>query len=142
MMHAFVLAAGLLLDSPDERGKRLLQTVCGGACHNVEFATSRRATKDEWTQTVIAMVKKGADATEEEFEAIVDYLARNFGPRLNVNKATAAKLAEFLELTAAEAAAIVRYRETKGEFKGWPDLKKVRGLPIKKLEPKKQTLEY
>lgn len=124
----FLFPANAQKESPDAQGKKLLENVCGPACHPTDFVTSRRATKDEWRHTVEAMVKKGADATEDEFQTIVDYLARNFAPnsadpgagqpaaKLNVNKATAEKLASFLKISAAEAAAVARYREANGNF--------------------------
>jgi competence protein ComEA len=130
----------------DPEGKKLLQRVCG-QCHKFEIVTSRRLTKDGWEKTVQAMVDKGADATDEEFNAVIDYLAKNYGPasgsaKLNVNKATAAELSAFLEIPQSDAAAIVRYRETNGNFKSWEHLKKVPGTDSKKLEAKKDRLEF
>jgi competence ComEA-like helix-hairpin-helix protein len=140
---------------PDGEGKTLLQNVCGTNCHKVDFVTTRRLSRDEWYRTVEAMAKKGADATDDQFLTIIDYLAKNFPPakdagqgsadsgeKLHVNKATSEKLASFLGISGPEAAAIVRYREANGNFKAWQDLKKVPGIDYKKIEAKKDRLSF
>ena len=73
------------------------------------------------------MVSRGAEATDEELDKIVEYLAANFSrPKIGVNQATAKELASALGLSAEDAEALVRYREKNGNFKEWDDLKKVR----------------
>jgi len=130
----------------DPEGEKLLQRVCG-QCHKLAIVTSRRLTKEGWQQTVQAMVDKGADASDEDFNAVIEYLAKYYGPKsgeakLNVNKAAATQLAPFFEVPESEAVAIVKYRESNGSFKSWEDLKKVPGLDGKKVEAKKDRLEF
>ncbi len=91
------------------------------------------------------MADLGADATDDEFTAILDYLVKNFPPpanKVNVNKATAAQLESGLALAAKDADAIVQYREKNGDFKSIDDLKKVPGLDTAKLEAKKNQLAF
>src|SRR5215210_2329403 len=76
-----------------------------GSCHEPERSTSSRRTRDQWLQTVNQMVARGAQGTDEELLAVVEYLAREHG-RVNVNLASAADIALVLGLTPAQAAAI------------------------------------
>jgi len=98
--------------------------------------------KDDWQATVDDMKGRGADGSDADFKTIVDYLAKYQGPEVNVNKASADDIQKQLDLTAAEAAAIVKYRQDKGDFKGWDDVQKVSGVDMKKLEPLKGRLVY
>jgi competence protein ComEA len=72
----------------------------------------------------------------------VAYLARFFGPDVNVNRASAPDLESQLEITADEAGAIVKFREAQGKLKDFSDLAKVPGLDVKKLEPIKQRIVF
>ena len=146
--RVFIVAAFILIPAraDDPEGRKLLQRVCGG-CHKLDMVTSRRLTKEIWTKTVQAMVDKGADASDEEFSAVIEYLSKYYGPgsgidKLNVNKSTAAQIATFLEITESEAGAIVRYRDANGNYKSWEELKKVPGVESKKVEAKKDRLEF
>ena len=74
---------------------------------------------------------RGAKGTDEEFAAIVEYLATNFlgeaQPKLNMNRATSIELESVLSLLRKEAAAVIAYRDKVGGFKSIDDLKKVPG---------------
>jgi competence ComEA-like helix-hairpin-helix protein len=63
---------------PDGGGKDALSSICT-QCHSLDRVTPLRRTAAAWQETVNAMRSKGADGTDQEFEAIVNYLARNFG---------------------------------------------------------------
>jgi len=65
-------------DLPDGPGKETVMTVCT-ACHGLEDIVSSRRTKAEWKKLVDKMISFGAEAKDEEVEAIVNYLAKNFG---------------------------------------------------------------
>src|ERR1700760_4967283 len=75
-------------DLPDGKGKETTQRICG-ACHGAEIVIGRKMDKDGWTQTVVSMVQRGAEGSDEEFAEIVDYLTANFSPdsKININKA-------------------------------------------------------
>ena len=66
-------------DLPDGVGKEVVTKVCT-ACHELTRISSKRRTKEEWNETVDKMAARGAKASDEEFEAIVTYLAKYFGP--------------------------------------------------------------
>jgi competence protein ComEA len=92
------------------------------------------------------MVNMGAEGSDDEYEAILVYLTKNFGPEapkpVNVNKATPVEIESTLALTRAESAAIVQYRADKGDFKSLDDLKNVPGLDFKKIEAKKARITF
>jgi len=124
-------------DLPDGPGKETFVRVCS-ACHGVEWATSTRRNKGGWEDVVALMTDRGLDLSEGEREAIVNYLARNFGitsaDKVNVNTATAEEMESRLRLTSKEADAIVKYRQQHGNFKDWNDLLKVDGVNAMKIE--------
>ena len=86
--------------------KANFERLCG-TCHEPERWTSSRRTRDQWLQTVNQMVARGAEGTDDELMAVVEYLTREHG-RVNVNLASAPDIALVLGLTPAESAAIVR----------------------------------
>lgn len=65
---------------PDGPGKETFAGVCS-ECHALEAATSQKLSKVDWQVKVDAMAAKGARASKEQFAAIVEYLAKNFGPQ-------------------------------------------------------------
>lgn len=139
----FVESAAAAL--PDGPGKDLTIRVCG-SCHSPEKATSLHQSSEDWENTVSKMANMGAQATDEEFNTIVAYLAKNFGPEapppVNLNTATAVDLESSLELLKSEAAAIIQYRSEKGGFKSIDDLRNVPGLDFKKIESKKSRITF
>ena len=79
ILAAFLLAAFVRAqDLPDGEGKDLVMNVCT-QCHDLARITSKKRTKEEWNDTVDKMAMRGAKASDEEFETIVAYLAKNFG---------------------------------------------------------------
>jgi hypothetical protein len=78
-LAAFLAASSLdAQDLPDGAGKNLVMKVCT-VCHELTRITSKRRTKDQWSDTVDKMAARGAKASDEEFEVIVTYLAKYFG---------------------------------------------------------------
>ena len=144
LVAPFVIAACVPLvqaqDLPEGKGKDLVDQVCG-ACHGTDLVSSRRATKEGWSYIVDDMVSRGASATNEQIAQINEYLAKNFG-QVNVNKGAAADLQSVLEISQAQAEAIVKYRTEHGNFKSVDDLKKVPGLESAGLEKKKDRVAY
>jgi competence protein ComEA len=127
-------------DLPAGKGKDVVEEVCG-ACHGADLVASRRATKQGWSYIVDDMVSRGATATNDQIAQINDYLTKNFG-QVNVNKAPSAEIASVLEVTSAQADAIVKYRTDNGDFKTIDDLKKTPGLETAKLDTKKDRVVY
>jgi competence protein ComEA len=130
--HAQDLVAG--------KGKDVVESVCG-ACHGTDLVSSRRATRQGWSYIVDDMVSRGASASNEQIAAINEYLAKNYG-QVNVNKGPSDEIASVLEITPAQADAIVKYRTDHGDFKTVDDLKKVPGLEAAGLDKKKDRVVY
>jgi len=79
ILTAFLLPASVQAqDLPDGAGKELVMNVCT-QCHELTRITSKRKSKEEWSDTVDKMASRGAKASDEEFDTIVTYLAKNFG---------------------------------------------------------------
>ena len=133
---------------PEGRGRTEFEAVCG-RCHPVERSTMLRLNEAQWQAIVDDMIGRGAEGSSDDFSRIVTYLAEHFGPnapgpirKVNVNRATASELTSVLGLAKADADAIVRHREEHGAYDGWPDLEKVSGLDLKKLETVKDRIEF
>jgi hypothetical protein len=69
--------AGAQDDLPSGQGKAELVKVCT-QCHSIESIPRIRYTREEWANLVYSMKDMGADATGEELETIINYLAKNF----------------------------------------------------------------
>ncbi len=131
---------------PDGPGKDTTQRVCG-VCHSVEVSVSARESREGWNSIVLNMIERGAKGSDDEFGEVVDYLTTHYPPgaaggKCNINTATAKEVEDALDITAEQAAAIVKYREEKGKFKGFEDLSKVPGFPVAKVTPKKALLTF
>jgi competence ComEA-like helix-hairpin-helix protein len=120
-------------DLPEAKGKDLYERICG-SCHGTDVVFKTRTTKEKWKVTVDEMAARGAEGTDEQLDTIIDYLAKCFGPRVNVNKAEAKDLETQFEITPKEAEATVQYRRDKGDFKELADLKGVPGVDFSKIE--------
>ncbi len=92
------------------------------------------------------MVNMGSEGTDEEYEKVLNYLTKAFGPEppkpIEINKATPIELEAGLALTRAESAALVQYRTEKGDFKSLEDVKNVPGIDFKKVEARKARLKF
>ncbi len=141
VLFAFCTAAFAQQKIDDAESKKLFEMVCG-QCHELSLTTGRRSTHDEWMDLVQRMAQKGANATDDQFFAIVDYLTKNYGPsKLRINEALAPDVAAFFAISQADAEAIVKYRKTNGNFKTLDDLFKS-GADRKKIEAKKDSIEF
>jgi competence ComEA-like helix-hairpin-helix protein len=101
-------------------------------------------TRQQWELKVIEMLQEEPDVTREERAVIIEYLAANFRPggKIYINKADAKDLESALEISAAEAEAIVRYRRSQGDFKTFEDLKKVPAFDSARVETRKDRLVF
>jgi len=142
----FLFAASAPAQSlPEGKGKAEFQRICG-QCHGVEMVIKLRMSEDRWAGMVDDMVSRGAQGTQDDFDRVTHYLGVNFGPekalKIGINKATAKELEAGLGISAEAAAAIVQCREKNGPFKEWRDLEKAPGLDLKKLEDKKDRIDF
>lgn len=116
-----LLLASIAQDLPDGPGKTDLLKVCQD-CHDTSVIIADNRTRDAWQKVIAKMADRGADGTDEQYEAIVSYLTKNFG-RINVNKATADEIRSGIGFTPEESDAIVKYRDKNGPYKDWRGLK-------------------
>jgi competence protein ComEA len=140
VVPAAIAAAPQLPDGP---GRAEMQKVCG-ACHEANRAASLRLTEEGWQTVIDGMKARGAKGTDEEFAAVLKYLAANFlgeaAQPLNINKAAAIDLESVAGLTRREAAAVRAWVDKSGPCKKLEDLKQVSGLDYKKIDDRKEFL--
>lgn len=126
-------------------GREEVQRVCS-TCHEVERSVSLRQDREGWKVTINKMINLGAQGSEADFAAALEYLAANYPaaamPKLNVNTAPAIDFEARLSLRRSESAAIIRYRNEHGSFKSIEDLKKVPGIDTAKIDAKKDVLVF
>ena len=144
-LFATTFTVSAMAELPPGPGHDETTKVCG-KCHSPEQAASLHQSKTGWEETISKMVNMGSEGTDEEYEAILNYLVKNFGPEaakpVNVNKATGVELEAGLGLSRTESAAVLQYRADKGDFKTLDDLKSVPGLDFKKVEAKKARVTF
>ena len=135
--------AAMAATMPEGAARELTVKVCG-QCHEPQRSASLRLTREGWDGVVAKMVGLGARASDAELEQITDYLATNFkgeAPKpINMNTASSIELESVAALLRKEAAIWIAYRNTKGPCKTLDDLKKVPGLPFKKIDDRRDRL--
>ena len=140
-----LFASAVRAQLPAGPGREEMQKICS-SCHEVERSVSLRQDRDAWKATVNKMVSLGAQGTEQEFSAALDYLAANYPayalPPLNVNTARAIDFETRLSLKRSEAALVIKYRAEHGKFASIEDLKKVPGVDVAKIESKRHVLVF
>jgi cytochrome c5 len=67
------------VETTDQGGATLLESRCS-VCHSADKPKQAKKTADQWEQTVSRMIGKGAKLTAVEKAALVDYLAKTYGP--------------------------------------------------------------
>ncbi len=140
-----IVPPALRAQLPAGPGRDEMQKVCSG-CHELERSVSLRQDRDGWKTTINKMIGLGAQGTEQEFSATLEYLAATYPattmPRLNVNTAHAIDFEARLSMKRSEAALIIRYRAEHGKFKSIEDLKRVPGVDAAKIEARKDILAF
>ena len=128
---------------PEGPGKAEVLKVCGG-CHQAERSASVRLTREGWEGVITDMIQRGAKGSDDEFNAILQYLSTHFlgdAPRpLNINRATSVDLESIAGLTRKESAAVLAWLDKVGICKSLDEMKKVPGLDYKKIEARKDFL--
>lgn len=142
---ALVFAASAMAELPPGQGREETIRACS-RCHSPELAAAQHQTRDQWQVTISKMANLGAEANDNEFEAILDYLASHFGPAaaqpVNINKATAVEIECVLEITRSESKAIVQYRQQHGAFKSIDDLSRIPELDFKKVAARESLVLF
>jgi competence protein ComEA len=141
------VAAGVTIQAqdplPDAPGKEHVVNICS-KCHEPQRVAALRLTREGWEEEIAKMVTLGAKATESELKQITDYLVENFkgeaAKPINLNSANAVDLESVAGLLRKEAAAWIAYRAKNGPCKTLDDLKKVPGVPFKKIDERRDRL--
>jgi DNA uptake protein ComE-like DNA-binding protein len=140
-----VAAPAAFAQLPDGPGRETVERVCA-TCHPAATSASVRHTREGWEATINDMVNRGANASDEELAAILDYLSTHFASQaaapLNINTATSVQLESVLELLRSEAAALIEHREKVKGYKSLEDMKDIPGVPFKKIEAKKDRITF
>ena len=126
---------------PEGKGREAVENACT-VCHSAERITKQSLTVDQWRSEVRTMVENGASLNPDEWEPVVAYLVKNFGPKVNVNTSSAQEISAGLHLTQAEANSIVAYRTVYGAFKSLKDLAKVPELDAKKIAAEEKSIAF
>jgi competence protein ComEA len=126
--------------SPQTPERALYVRVCA-ECHDLERTESLRRSRNEWRDTIYQMIEEGAEASDAEYETILDFLATNFGA-VAVNHAPADVLATVLAISEKDGETIVAYRTKHGNFRDFDALRKVPGLDVDKLEARRASLRF
>jgi hypothetical protein len=65
------------VDLPDGPGKQIIEEKCS-SCHDAGRIAGQKKTKSDWQDTVGRMMDKGAGLSSDDYDKLVDYLAKNF----------------------------------------------------------------
>ena len=127
-------------DLPAGKGRETFLKVCSG-CHDLATATGERRTRIGWQQNVDDMASRGAEGSDEELQAVVEYLTANFG-KINVNTTSAKDLESSLGLSSREAQAVVDYRRKNGNYKNFEELMRTPGVSVEKLQARRNLIAF
>ena len=128
---------------PEGPGKEVVGKLCM-VCHDSGNFRKARYSSEEWSDSVADMVERGAKGTPEEIEAVVAYLAKNFGKGapVRINTAPFAEVKVVLGFTVPEVRALLEYREKNGDWKSFEELLKVPGIDATKVEAQKSRITF
>jgi competence protein ComEA len=117
-----------------------------GSCHEAAKATSVKLTREGWIETIDRMKAFGAGGSDEEFAAVLEYLATHFKgdivQPLDLNSAEAIDLESVLSLLRRESAAVLQFRAKHGPFASIEDLRGLDSAILKKIEAKKDRIVF
>jgi mono/diheme cytochrome c family protein len=70
-----------------DRARDLFEDSCS-SCHSLVRIRDYAFTKEEWREETKGMISEGTVLTDEELDLLLNYLAKNFGPRPTPDKET------------------------------------------------------
>ena len=130
---------------PEGPGKAQTLNLCG-TCHEAAKATSVKLTREGWIETIDRMKAFGAAGSDEDFAAVLEYLATHFRGDvvrpLDMNTAEAIDLESVLQLLRRESKVVLDYRTKRGPFTSLDDLKGLDQALYKKIEAKKDRIVF
>lgn len=139
-------AASLIAGAPQQEtpaqdpGEATFTATCS-KCHTPERILAARRTKTDWEGILEKMTKLGAPVTDENYDTLMDYLLRRYG-KVNINRGDAKEIALIVNLSAADADTIVKYRSEHGDFPDYDAVAKVPGIDLKKLDQHREAISY
>ncbi len=77
------------VELPEGDGKPIATEYCQD-CHRLTNLTRSHKSADDWHDTVELMIDRGARLPQENVDALVEYLAKNFGPKADTPAPAAA----------------------------------------------------
>lgn len=113
--------------------------VCS-SCHSMQIVMDTPKDIDAWHDTVQSMLDRGAQATPEELDLIMQFLFENMST-VDVNHADAETLMTVLHAPQPAVDAIMARRQTR-PFKDLSDLETVPGLDRVLLDSKKRMIFF
>ena len=130
---------------PEGPGKDQVLRVCS-TCHEAAKATSVKLTREGWIETIDRMKAFGAAGSDEEFAAVLEYLATHFKGDtvrpLDMNTAESLDLESVLQLLRRESRAFLEFRSKKGQLSSFDDLKGLDPAILKKIEARKDRIVF
>lgn len=130
---------------PDGPGKEATQRVCT-QCHELGRAVSLHQDRAGWQATIQKMVSLGAAASPEDFEAVLDYLSKNFPaaepPKLHINTARPIDVEAALTVRHSQALAFIAWRDKHGPITSIDELKNAPGIDFAKFESHKERILF
>lgn len=148
---AVVLVAGVTQSAfaqdtlPEGPGKEQVLRVCS-TCHEAAKATSVKLTREGWVETIDRMKAFGAGGSDEEFSAVLEYLATHFKGDtvrpLDMNTAESIDLESVLQLLRRESRAFLEFRSKRGQLSSLEDLKGLDPAILKKIEARKDRIAF
>ena len=69
-----------VVELPDGDGKAIATENCQ-VCHKLTNLTKAHKSLDDWKDTVQLMIDRGANVPADKIDTLVQYLAKNFGPK-------------------------------------------------------------
>jgi cytochrome c5 len=72
--------AKAIVELPEGDGKAIATENCQ-ACHKLTNLTKAHKSLDDWKDTVQTMIDRGANVPPDKVDILVEYLAKNFGPK-------------------------------------------------------------
>lgn len=73
-------AKAAVVELPEGEGKAIATENCQ-ACHKLTNLTKAHKSLDDWKDTVQLMIERGANVPDDKVDILVQYLAKNFGPK-------------------------------------------------------------
>ena len=123
-----------------DAGAQTFNAVCS-KCHTPERLLAARRTRTQWADILDKMTKLGAQVTDDNYDVLMGYLLGHYGV-ININRGEPKDISLVVNITPADADAIVKYRTDHGNFADFDAVAKVPGIDVKKLEEHRAAISF